>query len=68
MKIRMKNSIKWYQKEVTWGILVKLMICINLVALAMCWKISNIRITQDEETFEYINYLENYIDYLEKDD
>lgn len=63
----MKNSIKWYQKEVTWGILVKLMICINLVALAMCWKISNIRITQDEETSKYINYLENYIDYLEKD-
>lgn len=54
--------MKWYQKEVTWGILIKLMVCINLVVLAMCWRISNIRTTQDEETLEHINYLEETLD------
>jgi len=54
--------MKWYQKEVTWGILIKLMICLNLVALAMCWRISDFRTTQDEETLEYINSLEERIE------
>lgn len=53
--------MKWYQKEVTWGILIKFLICFNLVILAFCWKISNIRITQDQETLDYISELENII-------
>lgn len=70
--------MRWYQKEVTWGILIKFIICLNLFGLVMFWKICNIRTTQDQETLNYINELEetiqrerdyrdvlwNYIDYI----
>lgn len=53
---------KWLKKEVTFGMLAKLMVCLNIVVLAYCWLICNIRTTQDEETLKYINSLENRIE------
>lgn len=53
--------MRWYQKEVTWGILIKLMICLNIFGLVMLWRVCNIRTTQDQETLNYINELEETI-------
>lgn len=49
-------------KEVTWGMLLKLLICMNIVVLAFCFLVCNVRTTQDQETLEYINYLENRVE------
>lgn len=42
--------------------LFKFMICLNIVVLAFCWRIANVRTTQDEETQNYINYLEETVE------
>ena len=44
------------------GKFIKLMICLNVVVLAFCFLVCNIRTTQDEETLTYIQKLENRID------
>lgn len=49
-------------KEVTWGMLIKLIICMNIVVLAFCFVVCNVRTTQDQETLEYINHLENRVE------
>lgn len=53
--------MKWYQKEVTWGILVKFMIVLNLVVLAICWRFAYIGDIIDKEEQEYYQYLEERI-------
>ena len=42
--------------------LFKFMICLNIVVLAFCWRITNIKTTEDEETQNYINYLEETVE------
>lgn len=49
-------------QPITIGKFMKLMICLNVVALAFCFLVCNIRTTQDEETLKYIQKLENRID------
>lgn len=44
------------------GLFVKLMICLNIVAIVFCFRVCNVRITQDEETQEYIQHLENRVE------
>lgn len=55
----MKN---WLSKEVTFGMLIKFMICFNIIVLAYCWLVCNVRTTQDKETLDYINYLERRLE------
>ena len=49
-------------QPITIGKFIKLMICLNVVVLAFCFLVCNIRTTQDEETLVYIQKLENRID------
>lgn len=54
--------MKWYQKEVTWGFLIKFMIAFNMVILAFCFRVCSVSTTKDEETLNYINELEQTIE------
>lgn len=54
--------MRWYQKEVTWGILLKFMIVLNLVVLAICWRFAYIGDIIDKEQQEYYEYLENRVE------
>lgn len=49
-------------QPVTGSMLFKFLICLNIVVLAFCIRIANVRTTQDEETLEYINYLEETVE------
>lgn len=54
--------MKWWNKQVTWGILVKFMITLNLVALAICWRFAYIGDIIDKEEREYYQYLEERVE------
>lgn len=54
--------MKWWNKPVTWGILVKFMITLNLVALAICWRFAYIDDIIDKEEQEYYQYLEERVE------
>lgn len=49
-------------QPVTGSMLFKFLICLNIIVLAFCIRIANVRTTQDEETLEYINYLEEIVE------
>ena len=49
-------------QPITGSMLFKFLICLNIVVLAFCIRISNVRTTQDEETLEYINHLEEIVE------
>ena len=53
---------KKLNQPITIGKFIKLMICLNVVVLAFCFLVCNIRTAQDEETSVYIQMLENRID------
>lgn len=53
-----KKIKKKLDQPVTGSMLFKFVICLNVVVLAFCWKIATIKTTEDEETKEYMNYLE----------
>ena len=52
----------WWNKEVTWSMLVKLMICINIVWLALCYRLAQAGDIVDKEQREYYNHLENTVE------
>ena len=52
----------WWNREVTWGMLVKLIICINIVWLALCYELARVGDIVDKEQQEYYNYLENRVE------
>lgn len=58
----MESKIKWYEKEVTWGMLIKIVLLLNVITLAFCYKVCSISTTKDAEHLEYDAYLENRIE------
>ena len=54
--------MKWWNKPVTWGILVKFMITLNLIALAICWCFAYIGDIINKEEQEYYQYLEERVE------
>lgn len=54
--------MKWWNKPVTWNILVKFMITLNIVALAICWRFSYIGDIINKEEQEYYQYLEERVE------
>ena len=54
--------MKWWNKPVTWNILVKFMITLNILALAICWRFAYIGDLKDKEEQEYLNYLEERVE------
>lgn len=54
--------MKWWNKPVTWNILVKFMITLNILALAICWRFAYIGDSKDKEEQEYLNYLEERVE------
>ena len=53
--------MKWWNKPVTWNILVKFIITINILALAICWSFAYIGDLVDKEEQEYYQYLEERV-------
>lgn len=53
--------MKWWNKPVTWNILVKFMITLNILALAICWRFAYIGDLVDKEEQEYYQYLEERV-------
>lgn len=56
----------WLDKEVTWGMFIKLIICINAVALGYLYMVAKIGDYKDQETVDYINYLEHRVEVQEQ--
>ena len=54
--------MKWWNKPVTWNILVKFMITLNIVALAIYWRFAYIGDLVDKEEQEYHQYLEERVE------
>ena len=53
------NSIKkWLNREVTWGILIKLIICINIIVLGFCIVLAKSSDLKDMERQKYIKNLD----------
>lgn len=50
------------KQPVTIGFFLKLIICLNIVALVFCYKVCSINTTKDQETLDYIIELEERID------
>lgn len=57
-----KKIKKKLSQPVTVNMLFKFLICLNIIVLAFCITIANMRATQDKDTLEYINYLEETIE------
>lgn len=54
--------MKWWNKPVTWNILVKFIITLNILALAICWCFAYICDLVDKEEQEYYQYLEERVE------
>ena len=53
--------MKWWNKPVTWNILIKFMLILNILALAICWRFAYIGDLADKEEQEYYQYLEERV-------
>lgn len=53
--------VDWLNKPVTFNILIKLLICINLIFLSQCYTIAVIGDIKDKEQQEYEKHLEEQI-------
>lgn len=58
--------VDWLNKPVTFSILIKLLICINLIFLLQCYTIAIIGDIKDKEQQEYEKYLEERIELQNK--
>ena len=61
-----KNNIKWWNKPVSVGFFIKLLICINIVYWILWYNIATISDYKSNETLDYYEYLENRI-YIQSD-
>lgn len=52
----MKN--KWWNKQVTWGILIKFIISLNIIFLVFCWLFAYTGDLVDKEREDYYYHLE----------
>lgn len=54
--------MKWYKKEVTMGMFMKLMIVLNIFFLWTCFRYAYISDMIEEEETAYIQYLEERVE------
>ena len=57
---------KFFNKEVTWSMFVKVIICINAIILGYCYALAKAGDQVDSETLQYLEYLEHRVEIQEQ--